>query len=112
MGLADLFRIDGHAIVVTGSGQGIGRGIAVGLAEAGADVVVMARREADLEETARQIEAAGRRAVIVAGDVRDDGINDRLAAAAVDTFGRLDAWVNNVGGSDDKHMYSLSDTSD
>jgi NAD(P)-dependent dehydrogenase (short-subunit alcohol dehydrogenase family) len=112
MTLADRFRLDGLGAVVTGSGQGIGRGIAVGLAECGADVVVTARREADLLETARQVEAAGRRAVVVVGDVRDPGMNDRLAATAVEAFGHLGVWVNNVGGSDEKTTRLLVDTPD
>ena len=112
MSILDRFRLDGLAAVVTGSGQGIGRGIAVGLAEAGADVVVTARRADDLAETARLVEAAGRRAVIVAGDIREPGMNDRLADAAVATFGRLDAWVNNVGGSDEKTTRLLVETPD
>ena len=112
MGLVDRFRMDGYGVVVTGSGQGIGRGIAVGLAEAGANVVVTARRQGDLEETARLIGAAGARAVIVAGDIREEGINDRLAEAAVSAFGRLDTWVNNVGGSDEKATRLLVDTPD
>jgi 7-alpha-hydroxysteroid dehydrogenase len=110
MGILDRFRCDGLVAVVTGSGQGIGRGIAVGLAEAGADVVVTARRPADLAATAALIEAAGRRAVIVDGDIRADGMNDRLAEAAVTAFGRLDVWVNNVGGSDEKTTRLLVDT--
>ena len=112
MGILDRFRLDGTAAVVTGSGQGIGRGIAVGLAEAGADVVITARRADDLRETARLVEAAGRRAVVVAGDIREDGMNDRLARAALEAFGRLDAWVNNVGGSDEKTTRLLVDTPD
>lgn len=112
MGILDRFRCDGLVAVVTGSGQGIGRGIAVGLAEAGADVVVTARREADLRETAALVAAAGRRAVVVAGDIRADGMNDRLGDAALETFGRLDAWVNNVGGSDEKTTRLLIDTPD
>lgn len=109
-GLADLFRVDGQAVVVTGSGQGIGRGIAVGLAECGADLVLNARREADLEITAELVRRAGRRAVVVAGDIRTDGMNERLALAAIEAFGQLDAWVNNVGGSDDKTTRLLVDT--
>ncbi len=112
MSVLDRFRCDGYAAVVTGSGQGIGRGIAVGLAEAGADVVVSARRVDDLAETVRLIEAAGRRGVAVAGDIREPGINDRLATAALAAFGRLDAWVNNVGGSVDKAVRPLVDTPD
>ena len=112
MGVVDLFRIDGYSAVVTGSGQGIGRGIAVGLAEGGADVIVTARRQADLDETARLVRAAGRRAVTVAGDVREPGMMDRLAGLAMEHFGRLDVWVNNVGGSDDKATYTLVETSE
>ena len=112
MGLLDRFAVTDHAAVVTGSGQGIGRGIAVGLAEAGADVVVTARRQADLDETARLIAAAGRRAVTIAGDIRDRGMSERLADEALRAFGRLDVWVNNVGGSDEKATRLLVDTPD
>jgi 7-alpha-hydroxysteroid dehydrogenase len=112
MTILDLFRLDGYGCVVTGSGQGIGRGIAVGLAEAGADVVLNARRESDLAATAALVEAAGRRAVTVAGDIREPGMNDRLAGAAIEHFGRIDTWVNNVGGSDDKATYTLTETSE
>ncbi len=112
MSLADQFRIDGLVAVVTGSGQGIGRGIAVGLAEAGADVVVTARRQADLDETARLIEQAGGRAITVSADVREPGFNDLLAQRTLHEFGRLDIWVNNVGGSDDKTTRLLVDTPD
>ena len=108
----DRFRLTNQAAVVTGSGQGIGRGIAVGLAEAGADVVVMARRADDLAETADLIEAAGRRAAIVVGDVREEGMCHRLASTCIEAFGRLDVWVNNIGGSDDKTTRLLIDTPD
>ena len=111
-GILDLFRLDGRVAVITGSGQGIGRGIAVALAEAGADVVINARRRSDLEETAAAVRAAGGRAAIVDGDVREPGFNDGLAQTAIREFGRLDIWVNNVGGSDDKATYTLSETSD
>jgi NAD(P)-dependent dehydrogenase (short-subunit alcohol dehydrogenase family) len=112
MGLVDRFRIEGRVAAVTGSGQGIGRGIAVGLAEAGADLVLNARRVDDLEQTADLVRATGRRAVFVPGDVRDDGLCDRIAGVAIETFGRLDIWVNNVGGSDAKTLRTLVDTPD
>jgi 7-alpha-hydroxysteroid dehydrogenase len=108
----DRLRLDGRIAVVTGSGQGIGRGIAVALAEAGADVVVTARRRPDLDETARLVAAAGRRAEIVAGDLRDEGMTERLARTAVYVFGGLDIWVNNVGGSDEKTTRLLAETPD
>lgn len=112
MTILDQFSLAGRVGVVTGSGQGIGRGIALGLAEAGADVVVTARRRHDLDETAHAVEAAGRRAVILAGDIRDAGMPERLAAAAVEELGQLDIWVNNVGGSDDKALRPLVETLD
>ncbi|MGI9598685.1 MAG: SDR family NAD(P)-dependent oxidoreductase [Acidimicrobiales bacterium] len=110
MALADGFRLDGRVAVVTGSGQGIGRAIAVGLAEFGCDVVINARRVGDLEVTAAAVGATGRRALIVDGDIRD--FSERLADRAVAEFGRLDIWVNNVGGSDEKTVRPLVDTPD
>ena len=108
MSLLDLFRIDDHVAVVTGSGLGIGRAIAWGLADAGCDVVVNARRRDTLEVTADGVLARGRRALIVEGDIRD--FSEALASRAMEEFGRLDVWVNNVGGSDDKTVRELVDT--
>jgi len=110
MSLLDRFDLSGRVAVVTGSGQGIGRAIAWGLADAGCDVVLNARRIPDLEETARGIEERGRRALIVSGDIRD--LSESLADEAMDTFGRIDIWVNNVGGSDEKTTRALVDTPD
>ncbi len=110
MSLLEAFRLDDRVAVVTGSGQGIGRAIAWGLADAGCDVVVNARRTADLEATAAGVVARGRRALIVDGDIRD--LSERLGASAMDEFGRLDVWVSNVGGSDEKTVRDLVDTPD
>lgn len=104
------FRLDGLVAVVTGSGQGIGRGIAWALADAGADVVLNARRVHDLEETAAGVRARGSRALVVEGDIRD--FSETLADRAIGAFGRIDVWVNNVGGSDEKDVHLLVDTSD
>ena len=110
MSLLDRFRMDGRVAVVTGSGQGIGRAIAWGLADAGCDVVVNARRRTDLEATAAGVGERGRRAVIVEGDIRD--LSEQVADRAVAELGRLDVWVNNVGGSDEKNVRELVDTPD
>ncbi len=110
MTIMDRFRLDGKVAVVTGSGQGIGRAIAWGLADAGADVVVNARRASDLEATAAGVRERGRRALVVAGDIRD--FSEELADRAVGEFDKLDIWVNNVGGSDDKTVRALLDTPD
>jgi NAD(P)-dependent dehydrogenase (short-subunit alcohol dehydrogenase family) len=110
MSLLDLFRMDDHVAVVTGSGLGIGRAIAWGLADAGCDVVVNARRRSSLEVTADGVITRGRRVLIAEGDIRD--FSELLAARAMDEFGRIDVWVNNVGGSDDKTVRELVDTPD
>lgn len=108
--LLDGFDLSGRVAVVTGSGQGIGRGIAWGLADAGCDVVLNARRLADLEVTAAGIAERGRESLIVDGDIRD--LSEDLADRAMERFGRIDIWVNNVGGSDEKTTRPLIDTPD
>lgn len=93
------FRLDGDVAVVTGAGRGIGEGIARVLAGAGAAVVCAARRAAEIEKVANDINASGGRAIAVATDVTQPQALDALADQAVRTFGRLDIWVNNAGGS-------------
>src|SRR4051794_30428887 len=99
MTILDRFRIDGQVAVVTGAGRGIGAAAAVALAEAGADVVISARTEEQLQETASRITAAGRKAHVVVADLNEVDQIRGLAAAAQEVFGRLDIVVNNVGGT-------------
>jgi 7-alpha-hydroxysteroid dehydrogenase len=108
----DLFRLDGRVAVVTGSGRGIGRGIALALADAGADVVVTARRSSDVAAVADEVRARGRRAVELPGDLRSAGFPAELAQAAVDRLGGLDVWVSNAGGTDERGVRRLVDTTD
>ena len=98
MGVLDLFSLEGQVGVVTGSGKGIGRGIAVSLAEAGADVALAARSEADLNVVAEEIRGLGRRALVVPTDVSEPGAQEVLAQRTVDELGRPSIWVNNAGG--------------
>lgn len=93
------FDLSGQVAVVTGAGRGIGAGIATGFAQAGADVVVAARRTAEIEDVAQRLRDAGHRAIAVTTDVTDDAALERLAQAAVETYGKLTVWVNNAGGS-------------
>jgi NAD(P)-dependent dehydrogenase (short-subunit alcohol dehydrogenase family) len=93
----DMFRLDGRVAIVTGASSGLGVAFAQGLAEAGADVVLGARRADRLAETARLVEAAGRRAHSVATDVASPEDCQALVEAAMTEFGRVDILVNNAG---------------
>jgi NAD(P)-dependent dehydrogenase (short-subunit alcohol dehydrogenase family) len=93
----DLFRLDGRVAIVTGASSGLGVAFAQGLAEAGADVVLGARRADRLEQTAELVRATGRRAVTVATDVSDPAACTALVEAARDQLGKVDVLVNNAG---------------
>jgi 3-oxoacyl-[acyl-carrier protein] reductase len=94
-----LFDLSEDVAVVTGAGRGIGEGIAITLADAGAAVVCAARRVDEIERVAAGIRDRGGRAIAVATDVTDNAAVSALAQAAVSEFGHLDIWINNAGGS-------------
>jgi 2-deoxy-D-gluconate 3-dehydrogenase len=95
-GILDAFRLDGKVAIVTGSERGLGRGMAVALAQAGADIVG-ATYVAGAPETAAAVQAAGRRYLHVQADLSSTGPVARIVAAAVGAFGRIDILVNNAG---------------
>ena len=97
--ILDRFRVDDKVAVVTGAGRGIGAASAVALAEAGADVLLSARTADQLDDVARAVKAAGRRAYVVPADLMDLEAVADLADQAFEEFGRLDIVVNNVGGT-------------
>ena len=95
--ITDLFSLDGKVAIVTGASSGLGVAFAQAFAEAGADVVLGARRVDRLADTAALVEAAGRRAIAVETDVAAPDACQRLVDAAMDEFGRVDVLVNNAG---------------
>ncbi len=102
MHVLERFGIAGQVAVVTGAGRGIGEGIALGLAQAGADVVLAARRTAEIEAVAEKVRKLGRRALAVTTDVMQIDQIQALARTAFERMGRLDIWVSNAGGADDR----------
>ena len=94
-----LFHLSGKVAVITGSGKGIGEGIAKLLSEAGVKVVVSSRTKADIEQVSSGIIEAGGVAYPVVCDVTNDEQVSSLAKSAISEFGEIDIWVNNVGGS-------------
>jgi NAD(P)-dependent dehydrogenase (short-subunit alcohol dehydrogenase family) len=95
-----LFSLEGKTALVTGASRGIGKAIALGYAELGADVAVLARGTTALEELADKIEGFGRRALVLTCDVNvEDQIRESVATALRE-FGQLDVVVNNAGGFD------------
>jgi gluconate 5-dehydrogenase len=92
----DLFDLSGKRALVTGGGRGIGRHIAIGLAEAGADVAVASRKLANCEEAVHQIETLGRRGVAIQADLSKPHDVDALAERSLAEMGRLHILVNNA----------------
>ncbi|HEY9411158.1 MAG TPA: SDR family oxidoreductase [Jiangellaceae bacterium] len=95
--LADWFSLKDRVVVVTGASSGLGASFAATFAEAGADLVLAARRVDRLDDTAASVRAHGQRALAVATDVSAPEQCDAVVARAVDEFGRVDVLVNNAG---------------
>ena len=98
MALIDRFRLDGKVALVTGGGRGIGQAIALAFAEQGADIVVAARTETEIDATATAARKLGRQALAVPCDVTDAAQLDALVQRTLGELGRIDLLVNNAGG--------------
>jgi 2-dehydro-3-deoxy-D-gluconate 5-dehydrogenase len=96
MGL-EKFSLEGKVAVITGSGRGIGKGIALCMAECGADIVNIGRNIERLEATDSEIKRRGRKSICIQADVRETEQIKTMMEKAVQEFGRIDIMVNNVG---------------
>jgi len=96
-GILDSFSLEGKVAVITGASSGLGVSFATGLAEAGADIAICARRVEKLEETKAKVEAIGRRCVAVEADVTNPEDCARFVAEAVEKLGHVDVLINNAG---------------
>lgn len=97
MSILDKFRLDGRVVIVTGASSGLGVAFAKAAAEAGADVVLAARRVDKLAQTAELIDSVGGRSITVATDVVDPDQCTAMVEAAVTEFGKVDVLINNAG---------------
>lgn len=107
--ILDRFRMSDRVALVTGASKGIGRGIALGFAEAGADLVLASRTPADLERVAAAVRGCGRRALVVPCDVNERAQLEQLVERAWAEFGRIDVVVNNAGGAPPKPALRTSE---
>lgn len=90
-------RLAGRVALITGASHGIGRAVAIRFAREGAEVVLVGRTQAALEEVDDEIRGAGGRASLVPADLRDGAVIDRMGAAVFERWGRLDVLVGNAG---------------
>ena len=95
--MLEKLRLDGRVAVITGGGTGLGRAMALAFAQAGADIVVGARRPGPLGETAELVRALGRRALAIPTDVTDSAQANQLIEQTVQEMGKIDILVNNAG---------------
>jgi 3-oxoacyl-[acyl-carrier protein] reductase len=102
-------KLEGKIAIVTGAGRGIGKAIAVELAREGADLALCGRQIDPLNATAAEIQALGRRALVVSTDVSDAAAVDAFVTQVVTHYGKIDIMVNNAGVTRDKLLIRMSD---
>ena len=98
MSVLDRFRLDGKRLFITGGSRGLGREMALAIADAGADVILTGRDEASLEKTAADVRAFGRDCTTIQADIGDMADCERACREALDQHGPVDILINNVGG--------------
>ncbi|MFB3163029.1 glucose 1-dehydrogenase [Neobacillus sp. 179-J 1A1 HS] len=103
------FSLEGKKAIVTGAGRGIGRALAVGLAEAGADVALLSRTELDLHETARMIDGLGKKALVIPTDVTKREDVQGAIQKMVKEWGGIDILINNAGMNIRSKAFEVTD---
>ncbi len=110
--MLESLRMDGKRVIVTGAGRGLGRQMALHLAEAGADIACAARTRSQIAAVAEEIEALGRRALVIPTDVSDSAQVDAMAQQTIDAWGGFEVMIANAGGggaASRKHVTEVSD---
>ena len=105
----EIFSLAGKVALVTGSGRHIGKAIALGMAACGADIVSVARTAEEVEKTAAEARAMGRKAIAIAANVRELEPVNAMVAKAIAEFGRIDILVNNVGATFPHNILEVSE---
>src|SRR5262247_896676 len=98
MSILDRFRLDGKRLFITGGSRGLGREMAVAIADAGADVILVGRDQPSLDKTASDIRALGRQAWTITADVGKPAECEQACQSALERHGPIDILINNVGG--------------
>lgn len=104
--------MEGKRVIITGAGRGLGKQMALALADAGADVACAARTQAQIEQTAQEIRERGREALVVPTDVAQSDQVDRLVRTAIDAWGRVDVMIANAGGGGGAALKDVADITD
>ncbi len=108
MSILDRFRLDGHKLLIVGGSRGLGREMALAIAGAGANVVLIGRQREELDKTATAIEDLGRKVWAVKGDVSEPRECEQLCQSVADAHPDIDILINNVGGR--RHNTTIEDT--
>ena len=110
--MLERLSLDGHVVIVTGGGTGLGRAMVMALARAGAELVIAARRQAPIDEAVAEVEAMGGKALAIITDVSDSGQVDRMVAGTLERFGKVDVLINNAGRTSGNVPTPIWDVSD
>ena len=111
MTILNLFKLEENVSVVTGAGKGIGKGIAIALAQAGSNIVLASRTKSDLIDVQKEIKKIGKEAIVFPIDVTNPESIEALSEKTIKEFGKISTWVNNAGGLPDGTPRYLTKTS-